>query len=159
MRKICIIVLTFLLIGNGNFLLGHGFLQSTRLTGFTIGSDLLKNSRNYVVSPDINFTYFLLNIGASSQFAKESNPSYNLYLGIGLINFFQVQLGTNFSDKRLKIRTILPVLSKSPFTWDYVEHLCELEWYERINLQLHYEKNYNDSKLNNFGIGLSYLIL
>ena len=147
-------VISFLFIGNASFLFGHGFNYDTKITGFTVGSDCIWNSKTYGLSPDINITLLIFNFAASSNLIKDKSPSNNVYFGVGLINFLQLQFGTNFSDKRLRVRTILPIFSKLSFTW----RNDPIEWFERINLQLHYEKNYTNTELTNFGIGVSILL-
>jgi hypothetical protein len=122
--------------------------------GITLGTNFLINNYDFGFSPNIDIIYCIFNFSSNIYFQKNNNPSYNFYTGIGLVNLLQVQYGTNFSDNRIKINSILPILSPNWYFWEF-----KRKWYHRLNLQFHYEINLNSSRLNNFGVGISFLIL
>ena len=129
-----------------------------KLFGITLGANTLMNSESVGISPDLNFTYTIINSSFDIEFFNKVSPSYKLYWGIGIVNILQIQFGTSFNNIFYRFRTILPLISDKFGQWTN-QSIETFKWYEKINLQVHFENSFINSKLYTYGIGLSYLIL
>jgi hypothetical protein len=123
-------------------------LNDSRSIGLEVTKTLL------ILNASVNYDNWVVN----NSF--ESNHEVTGFVGIGLLNLLQAQIGySNFKDTKLKIKTLIPFgLINLLFTGTNNFRLKDgTKFWNYISLVLNYQRRYGDLGSNNYSIGISYM--
>ena len=133
-------------------LFGHDY---SGLFGITAGPSVLFNDIGTGWSSELNLTLAIFNIGGNIQLQDKVLPKSNFYIGLGLGKIVQFQFGTDWSDKKIRIQTLMTIFNNIDYRLDATNRDS---WYQKLNIHIFYENNYTKRKMSNFGFGIYYSI-
>jgi hypothetical protein len=122
-------------------------------SNFYLQHNYAKNQHNSL-GLEYNRSFTILNYGFLYKDYYQTNKNeFNGYIGIGLVNFFQIQYSysSNKESKlRLKASIMLKDLMKNSYNDSYEN------WKEQISMCIFYERGFSENTINEFGIGIGY---
>lgn len=120
-------------------------LNDSRSIGLEVTKTLL------ILNASVNYDNWVVN----NSF--ESNHEVTGFVGIGLLQVLQAQIGySTFKDTKLKVSALIPFVYFQLFFSDSRIEESSIGW-EHLSLVINYQRRYGDLSSNNYSIGISFL--